>query len=89
MSSFFKIGGHRECFLQIRPIYTQVTCWNTSPFGKMALNRARSHGNNVAVIARIQSDLMDLLIALTFICVIEARGQTQFLFLKHSGCRPN
>ena len=50
----------------------------------------RSHSNNVTVIARIQSDLMDLLIiALTFVCVIEARGQTQFLFLKHSGCRPN
>ena len=31
---------------------------------------------------------MDLLIiALTFVCVIEARGQTQFLVLKHSGCR--
>ena len=43
----------------------------------------------MTVIARIQSDLMDLLIiALTFVCVIEARGQTQFLFLKHSGCRP-
>ena len=56
----------------------------------MALKRARSHSNNVTVIARIQSDLMDLLIiALTFVCVIEARGQTQFLFLKHSGCRPN
>ena len=56
----------------------------------MAFNRARSHGNNVTVIARIQSDLMDLLIiALTFVCVIEARGQTEFLFLKHSGCRPN
>ena len=56
----------------------------------MALKRARSHRNNVTVIARIQSDLMDLLIiALTFVCVIEARGQTQFLFLKHSGCRPN
>ena len=42
----------------------------------------------MTVIARIQSDLMDLLIiALTFVCVIEARGQTQFLFLKHSGCR--
>ena len=63
---------------------------NTSPFGKAALKRARSHSNNVTVIARIQSDLMDLLIiALTFVCVIEARGQTQFLFLKHSGCRPN
>ena len=47
----------------------------------MALKRARSHSNNVTVIARIQSDLMDLLIiALTFVCVIEARGQTQFLF---------
>ena len=35
----------------------------------------------MTVIARIQSDLMDLLIiALTFVCVIEARGQTQFLF---------
>ena len=47
---------------------------------KAALKRARSHSNNVAVIARIQSDLMDLLliIALTFVCVIEARGQTQF-----------
>ena len=56
----------------------------------MALKRARSHSNNVTVIARIQSDLMDLLIkALTFVCVIEARGQTQFLFLKHSGCCPN
>ena len=56
----------------------------------MALNRARSHSNNVTVIARIQSDLMDLLIiALTFVCVIVARGRTQFLFLKHSGCRPN
>ena len=55
----------------------------------MALKRAMSHSNNVTVIARIQSDLMDLLIiALTFVCVIEARGQTQFLFLKHSGCRP-
>ena len=30
-----------------------------------------------------------LIIALTFVYVIEARGQTQFLFLKHSGCRPN
>ena len=56
----------------------------------MAVKRARSHSNNVTVIARIQSDLMDLLIiadlmdlliiALTFVCVIEARGQTQFLF---------
>ena len=56
----------------------------------MAIKRARSHSNNVTVIARIQSDLMDLLIiALTFVCVIDARGQTQFLFLKHSGCRPN
>ena len=56
----------------------------------MALKRARSHSNNVTVIARIQSDLMDLLIiALTFVCAIEARGQTQFLFLKHSGCRTN
>ena len=52
-----------------------------SPFGKVTLKRARSHSNNVTVIARIQSDLMDLLItALTFVCVIEARGQTQFLF---------
>ena len=49
-----------------------------------------SYSNNVTVIARIQSDLMDLLIiALTFVCVIEVRGQTQLLFLKHSGCRPN
>ena len=41
-----------------------------------------SHSNNVTVIVRIQSDLMDsLIIALTFVCVIEARGQTQFLFL--------
>ena len=56
----------------------------------MALNRGRSHSNNVTVIARIQSDLMDLLtIALNFVCVIEARGQTQFLFLIHSGCRPS
>ena len=71
-------------------INTQVTWQNTSPFGKVALNRARSHCNNVTIIARIQSDLIDLLIkALTFVCVIEARGQTQFLFLKHSGCRPN
>ena len=38
-------------------INTQVTCKNTSPFGKVALNRARSHSNNVTVIARIQSDL--------------------------------
>ena len=61
-----------------------------SPFGKVALERARSHSNSVTVIPHIQSDLMDLLIiALTFVCVIEARGQTQFLFLKHSGCRPN
>ena len=30
---------------------------------------------------------MDLMIiALTFVCVIESRGQTQFLVLKHSGC---
>ena len=44
----------------------------------------------MTVIVRIQSDLMDsLIIALTFVCVIEARGQIQFLFLKHSGCRPN
>ena len=36
----------------------------------------------MTVIARIQSDLMDLLIiVLTFVCVIEARGQTQFFFL--------
>ena len=71
-------------------INTQVTWQNTSPFGKVALNRARSHSSNVTVIARIQSDLIDLLIiALTFVCVIEARGQTQFLLLKHSGCRPN
>ena len=56
----------------------------------MALKRARSHSNNVTVIARIQSDLMKLLIiALTFVCVIEARVQTQFLFLKQSGCRLN
>ena len=56
----------------------------------MALNSARSHSNIATVVAGIQSDLMDLLIiALTFVCVIEARGQTQFLFLKHSGCRPN
>ena len=48
----------------------------------MALKRARSHSNNVTVIARIQSDLMDLLIiAPTFVCVIEARGQTQFFFI--------
>ena len=48
----------------------------------MEVKRARSHSNNVTVIARIQSDLMDLLIiALTFVYVIEARGQTQFLFL--------
>ena len=47
----------------------------------MALKRARSHSNNVTVIAHIQSDLMDLLIiALTFVCVIKERGQTQFLF---------
>ena len=40
----------------------------------------------MTVIVRIQSDLMDLLIiALTFVCVIEARGQTQHLFLKHFG----
>ena len=52
----------------------------------MALKRARSQSNNVTVIARIQSDLMDLLIiALTFICVIEGRGQTQFLFFKTFG----
>ena len=52
----------------------------------MALKRARSHSNNVTVIARIQSDLMDLLIiAPTFVCVIEARGQTQFLFFKTFG----
>ena len=70
-------------------INTHVT-WNTSPYGKMTFKRARSHSNNVTVIARIQLDLMHLLIiALTFVCVIEARGQTQFLFLKHSGCRPN
>ena len=56
----------------------------------MALKGARSHSNNVTVIARIQSDLMDLLIiVLTFVFVIEARGHTQLLFLKHSGCRPN
>ena len=61
-----------------------------SSFGKVTLKRARSHSNNVTVIARIQSDLVDLLItALTFIGVIEARGQTQFLFLKHSGFRLN
>ena len=71
-------------------INTDVTWQNTSPFGKVKLKRARSHSNNVTIIARSQSDLMDLLItALSFICVIEARGQTQFLFLKHSGCRPN
>ena len=71
-------------------INTQVTWQNTSPFGKVALNRAWSHSVNVTVIARIQSDLIDLLIiALTFVCVIEARGQTHFFFLKHSGCRPN
>ena len=40
----------------------------------------------MTVIAHIQSDLMDLLIiALTFVCVIEARGQTQFLFFKTFG----
>ena len=48
-----------------------------SPFGKVALKSARSHSNNVTLIARIQSDLMDLLIiALTFVYVIEARCQT-------------
>ena len=52
----------------------------------MALNRARSHSNDVTVIARILSDLMDLLIiALTIVCVIEARGQTQFLIFKTFG----
>ena len=56
----------------------------------MTLKRARSHSNNVTVIVHIQLDLKDsLIIALTFVCVIEARSQTQFLFLKHSGCRPN
>ena len=40
----------------------------------------------MTVIARIQSDLMDLLIiVLTVVCVIEARGQTQFLFFKTFG----
>ena len=52
----------------------------------MALKRARSHSNNVTVIARIQSDLMDLLIiALTFVFVIEARGQTHFFIFKTFG----
>ena len=38
----------------------------------------------------IQSDLIYLLtITVTFVSVIGARGQTQFLFLKHSGCPPN
>ena len=40
----------------------------------------------MTVIARIQSDLMDLLIiALTFVCDIEARGQTQFFIFKTFG----
>ena len=42
---------------------------------------SRSNSDNVTVMAYIQSDLIYLLImALTFVCVIEARGQTQFLF---------
>ena len=39
------------------------------------------HGNNVTVIACIKSDLMYFfIITVTFICVIEAKGQTQFYF---------
>ena len=67
-----------------------IPCATSSPFGKVTLKRARSHSNNVTVIASIQSDLINLLItALTFVCVNEARDRTQFLFLKLSGCRPN
>ena len=93
LSSFLRLEDFANVFLKSGrafTINTQVTWKNTSPFGKVTLKRARSHSNDVTVIVRIQSDLMDsLIIALTFVCVIEARGQTQFLFLKHSGCRPN
>ena len=48
---------------------------------RQRLKRARSNGNNVTVIAYTESDLMYLLIkTVTFVCVIEARGQTQSLF---------
>ena len=50
------------------------------------------HGSTgrVKEINNIKSDLMySLIITLASVCVIEARGQTQFLYLKHSGCLPN
>ena len=46
--------------LREKQVYYKYT--GTSPFGKVALERARSHGNNVTVIACIQSDLMSLLV---------------------------
>ena len=46
----------------------------------MALKRARSHSNNVTVIARIQSDLMDLLIiALTFFVLSKREVKLSFI----------
>ena len=62
--SYYKYTGH---------LVEHVT------FGKVTLKHARSYSNNVAVIACIQSDLMYLLvIALTFVCVIEAQASFYF-----------
>ena len=85
LSSFFlRLEDFANVFLKsgrALTINTHVTWYNTSPFGKVTLKRAGSHSNNVTVIARIQLDLMDLSItALTFVCVIEERSQTQFYF---------
>ena len=48
-----------------------------SPFCKVTFKRAMPHGHSVTVTVCIKSDLMSLLfIKVTFVCVIEARGQT-------------
>ena len=53
------------------------------PLCKVAFKCARSRGNNVAVTVCIQSDLMSLLnliLTVTFVCVIEAIGQLFITF---------
>ena len=70
-----KNGEVRERFPQIR------VCSNCNYTGHMVKRQGRWYGNIVNTIPCVHSDLMYfMIITLPFVCVLEARGQTQKTF---------